>query len=82
MNTAIALMRSGGQDIAALTPPARLADAHGGMVAAADAFGQAADLLQSAVTAGNVALLDQALAQITTAGAALDSAQAALDAFR
>jgi hypothetical protein len=52
------------------------------MEAAAAAFGQAADLLQSAVTAGNVALLDQALAQITTAGTALDAGQAALDAVR
>lgn len=82
MDSAVSLIRSGSDDIKALTPPASLAAAHGQMLAAASAFGQAADMLQASIVGGNVALLDLALVQVATAGTMLDTGRASLEAFR
>ncbi len=82
MSTAVGLLRSAGQNVAALAVPERFAAAHASLETAATQYNLAADALAAGIAQGSVEPFTEAFSAITLGDAALAQASTALAAFR
>ncbi len=75
MTAAIVLLRTTGDEVGALNPPALFATPHADLVQAATAFTNAADLLAEGIDTLDIDSLDEAFAEITIGTALLTRAE-------